>query len=72
MILGIDPEEISSNHLTDGYGVTHWSVKASIQGSGNAAVWNFARPANLGAFIEVIGRLKKIWVEEKTGELVKN
>ena len=35
-ILGIDPEEISTNHLTNGYGVTHWSVKASIQGSGNA------------------------------------
>ena len=29
--LGIDPEDISTNHLyADGYGVTHWSVKSAI------------------------------------------
>ena len=51
-ILGIDPQEISTNHLTNGYGVTHWSVKASIQGSGGASVWNFGSPANVDAFIQ--------------------
>ena len=78
-ILGIDPEEISTNHLTDGYGVTHWSVKASIQGSGNAAVWNFARPANLGAFIsslykkdyELLKRsIKDVIIEPYRSELI--
>ena len=57
-ILGIDPQEISTNHLYAGAGLTHWSVKAAIQGSGEAAVWNFARPANLAAFIE---ENQKLW-----------
>ena len=54
-ILGIDPIEISTNHLTAGYGVTHWSVKAAINDSNNegtASVWNFGRPVNVNAFID--------------------
>ena len=54
-ILGIDPQEISTNHLVEGYGVTHWSVKSVIndpRNSGMASVWNFGRPLDVNAFID--------------------
>jgi hypothetical protein len=60
-ILGIDPQDISTNHLYAGAGLTHWSVKSAIndpRNNGTASVWNFGRPANVAAFI---GENQKLW-----------
>ena len=51
-ILGIDPQDITTGHLVEGQAISHWSVQTSIDGSGGASVWNFARPNNVGAFIQ--------------------
>ena len=57
----IDPQDISTNHLYAGAGLTHWSVKSAIndpRNSGTASVWNFGRPANVAAFID---ENQKLW-----------
>ena len=50
-ILGIDPQDIATFDYIEGYGLTHWALRAFIPGYADFTVWNFGKPLNAVAFV---------------------
>ena len=57
-VLGISAEDIQTFGYYTGSGINVWKIEDQIPGEGKAVIWNFARPANLAAFID---ENQKLW-----------